>query len=292
MNSTPSAILARLVRRFGLLVLLTGLGAGAGGAYGALKTPTYRAQAYVVLTAEPGEPGTAVNFAQAYGRIVTGGPVADAAAKALGSRAGLAGVTATTSPDAPVIEITATGTAAKRTADVANAVAKALADYATAHKAETRVSGSVLAPAAVPAAPSSPKPPLELAVGGAAGLLVAGLAALAGVGRARRGETAAVGRDTGQDLVALHPAESRTAWAAASVATAFVSDPAGPAGDVGPPPKAVTWSAAPVDAVVVPPVDAVVVPPDEPQRSAVGASRPGEQPKIVGRAVVIRRELS
>jgi capsular polysaccharide biosynthesis protein len=180
--ATPE-ILRHLVRRFGLLVLLTLLGATAGAVYGAVKKPSYLAQAYVVVTGQPGEPNVAVNFAQAYGRIVRTGPVADKAAAALGSRADLARVTASTSPDTPVIEITATGTDATRTAAVANAVAQALVDIGTAGKDQTRVTLSVLAAASVPSAPSSPKPPLELAVGAAAGLLLGGLSVLAGVGR-------------------------------------------------------------------------------------------------------------
>src|SRR5262249_51703497 len=153
-------VIRHLVRRFGLLVLLTLVGAVAGGAYGALKTPAYVAQAYVVVTGPAGESPVAVNFAQAYGRIVRTGPVTDRAAAILNSRQGLSQVTASTSPDAPVVEITATGTDAKHTADVANAVAQALVDVANGRKDQTRVTLSVLAAASVPAAPSSPKPPL------------------------------------------------------------------------------------------------------------------------------------
>jgi capsular polysaccharide biosynthesis protein len=191
MNVSSPEILKRLVRRFGLLVLLTVLGGAAGAAYSSLKTPTYTAQAYVVVTAEPGEAVAALNFAQAYGRIATKGAVTDRAAATLGSaKSDLKQVTASTSPDTPVIEITSTGTKAQRTADVANAVAKALVDYGTARKDQTRVGMAVLAAASVPRAPSSPKPPLELAVGAAGGLLIGGLAVLAGVGRstARRPE--------------------------------------------------------------------------------------------------------
>src|SRR6266498_2143446 len=147
MKLTSPEILRHLVRRFGLLVLLTLLGAAAGGVYGALKTPSYTAQAYVVVTGQPGEPNVAVNFAQAYGRIVSTGLAADKAAAALGSSKDLTQVTASTSPDTPVIEITATSTDAARTAAVANAVAQALV--------------------------------------AAAGLLVGGLAVLAGVGKPR-----------------------------------------------------------------------------------------------------------
>lgn len=193
---TPQ-ILKQLVRRFGLLVLLTVIGAIAGAAYAAVKTPTYQAKAYVVVTAEAGEGPAAISFAQAYGRVATKGPAAERAAATLGGTRELNRVTASTSPDAPVIEIVATHTNAARSAVVANAVAQGLVDFGATRKTETRVGLSMLATAARPSDPSSPKPPLETAVGAAAGLLVAGLAALAGVGRsavARR-------RDSGQPAV-------------------------------------------------------------------------------------------
>jgi capsular polysaccharide biosynthesis protein len=177
-------ILRRLMRRFGLLILLTLIGGIAGAVYGAVKTPTYTAKAYVVATGDRGDSITALNYAQAYGRFATSGPVLAKAGTLLGAdRSGLTDVTAATSPDAPVIELTATGTNAKRTATVANAMAKALADYGTTRKADTHVGLEVLAGAVTPAKPTSPRPPMELAVGAAGGLLIGGLAVLAGVGR-------------------------------------------------------------------------------------------------------------
>ena len=74
-------ILRRLMHRYGLLLVLTVLGGVAGAAYSAVKTPTYQATAYVVVTADAGEPFAAVNFAQAYGRVVTTGPAAENAAQ-------------------------------------------------------------------------------------------------------------------------------------------------------------------------------------------------------------------
>jgi capsular polysaccharide biosynthesis protein len=177
-------ILRRLVRRFGLLILLTLVGGIAGAVYSAVKTPTYTAKAYVVATGDRGDSITALNYAQAYGRIATSGPVLAKAGTLLGAdRSGLSDVTAATSPDAPVIELTATGTNAGRTASVANAMANALAQYGSARKGDTHVGLSVLAVAITPAKPTSPKPPMELAVGAAGGLLIGGLAVLAGVGR-------------------------------------------------------------------------------------------------------------
>jgi uncharacterized protein involved in exopolysaccharide biosynthesis len=261
MRLTSPDILTRLVRRFGLLVLLTLIGASAGGIYGAVKTPTYVAQAYVVVTGEPGESVAALNFAQAFGRIATKGPVAERAAAVLGSTEELKRVTASTSPDAPVIEITATGRTAGRTATVANAVAQALVEVGTARRDQTRVGLAVLASASTPTGPSSPKPPLELAVGAAGGLLIGALAVLAGVGRpARRPEVAP---------------------------TRFVPAPLGTSryevADFDP-------DAAPaLTAYLNPPQDS---PPDaaEPDGATAAADRAPNGQRIVGRAVVIYRD--
>jgi capsular polysaccharide biosynthesis protein len=185
-------ILRKLVRRFGLLLLLTLIGGTAGAVYGALKTPTYTAKAYVVAIGDAGDPITALNFAPASGGVATTGPVLAKAGTLLGAdQTGLDQVTAATSPDAPVVEVTATGTSAAHTANVANAVANALATYGSARKAETKVSLALLAGATTPAKPSSPKPPMELLVGAAGGLLIGGLAVLAGVGRAAAREKVA-----------------------------------------------------------------------------------------------------
>jgi capsular polysaccharide biosynthesis protein len=174
-----------LLRRYLLLIVLAGVGGLAGGAYDVVKTPTYTAESYVVVTAAQGDSQSALNFAQAYGRIATTGAVTTLAAQSLGSPTGLAGLTASTSPDAPVVEISATGPDPGHTADVANAVAQALVKYAGTRTDSTRVTLSVLALAAVPTAPASPKPPLEAGIGFAGGLLVGGLATLAGAGASR-----------------------------------------------------------------------------------------------------------
>lgn len=195
-------ILRRLVRRFGLLLALTVVGGAAGAVYGATKTPTYTAKSYVVAIGDAADPISALNFAQAYGRVATTGPVLALAGPKLGAdRSGLDTVTASTSPDAPVIEITATGPNAQHTAAVANAVANALADLGNSRKADTHVSLALLAAATTPTKPSSPKPPLELAVGAAAGLLIGGLAVLAGVGRA----SAARYKQAREDAVSARP---------------------------------------------------------------------------------------
>jgi capsular polysaccharide biosynthesis protein len=313
---TPE-ILKRLVRRFGLLVLLTVLGALAGGAYAALKTPTYQARAYVVVTAEAGEGPAAISFAQAYGRVATKGPAAERAAAKLGGTSELTQVTASTSPDAPVIEIVATHTGAARSAEVANAVAQGLVDFAATRKAETRVTVSILANAAVPSSPSSPKPPLELAVGAAAGLLLAGLATLAGVGRsalARRPD--ADGHDAPPATYGPTSGAGTPAWPGGGAAerripAIGVGAPMQPQALANPSPtlQALAGSmlagpaAVPVNGQPAVPAQAVAwydraFEPDEMAAVFEGqiqdppaAAEPGPgQPRIMGRAVVIYRE--
>jgi capsular polysaccharide biosynthesis protein len=194
-------ILRRLVRRFGLLLVLTLLGGVAGAIYAAVKTPTYTAKAYVVTIGSAGESIAALNYAQAYGRIATTGPIlASAATRLGGDRTGLNRVTASTSPDAPVIEVTAAGTSAARTATVANAVANSLIALGDTRKADTKVGLAMLAAATPPAKPTSPKPPLELTIGAAGGLLIGGLAVLAGVGRSSATRT-----DAAQETSAEEP---------------------------------------------------------------------------------------
>jgi hypothetical protein len=92
-------------------------------------------------------------------------------------------VSATTSPDAPVIEITGSAEDPRRAADLANLVADSLIAYASGSAAQARLRMMVLSPAYPPADPSSPRPTLAVTIGGAAGLLAGAFAVMAGFGR-------------------------------------------------------------------------------------------------------------
>ncbi|WP_369182902.1 Wzz/FepE/Etk N-terminal domain-containing protein [Streptomyces sp. Y1] len=189
--TTPRRSARRLVRRWWPVVLAVPLGAAAGGGYAAVSHPSYAASAYVLVVAQnPGEAATATNFAQAYGRLA-GQPqvLAVAAAETGHSRADLeALVHGTTSPDAPMIEITGTGTRPQEAAQTADAVARALVSFANTSSRDTNVRLVTLAPAAEPDKPTTPSGKLDVAVGGAAGLL---LGALVMMTRRRAGTEAA-----------------------------------------------------------------------------------------------------
>ncbi|WP_045306854.1 hypothetical protein, partial [Saccharothrix sp. ST-888] len=85
------------------------LGAAAGTGHCLLTHPSYAANSYIVMVPQgPRESTTAVSHTQPYGRLAGQPQVLAGAAAQLGrSTAGL--VRGTTSPDAPVIEITGTG---------------------------------------------------------------------------------------------------------------------------------------------------------------------------------------
>lgn len=276
-------ILRRLVRRFGLLLLLTLIGGGAGAIYAAVKTPTYTAKAYVVTIGAGAEPIVALNYAQAYGRIATTGPVLATAGKTLGAdRAGLNRVTASTSPDAPVIEITATGSSPGRTANVANAVAGSLIALGDTRKGETRVGLAMLAAATPPARPTSPKPPMELAVGAAAGLLIGGLAVLAGVGRRLPSAT---------DAASASPDSEQTTRVEAFTEEPYTEEPFSEPPYTEPPytqPPAEIASYPGVWRSKHPVLTATAEPSADEPDSAEPADR--EPVRVVGRAVVFRVE--
>ncbi|MFJ8625373.1 Wzz/FepE/Etk N-terminal domain-containing protein [Kitasatospora sp. NPDC093550] len=176
--TTPRRSARRLVRRWWPVALAVPLGAAAGAGYAVVSHPSYAANAYVLVVPQnPGEAATATNFAQAYGRLA-GQPqvLAVAAAETGHTRAELESlVHGTTSPDAPMIEITGTGTSGEEAARTADAVAHSLVAFANTSSKDTNVRLVTLSPAAAPDKPTTPSGKLDVAVGGAAGLLLGAL---------------------------------------------------------------------------------------------------------------------
>ncbi|GHD99139.1 lipopolysaccharide biosynthesis protein [Streptomyces alanosinicus] len=160
------------------------LGAAAGGVYGAVKPAQYSATSYVIaVPAEKSrsDPATALGFAQAYGRVATQLAVLGQAQKKAGVPAAKlrSTVRAETSPDAPMIAITAVSGRPGRAADIANAVSGALTKQANKTKKATGIALARLSAALAPTEPSSLSPGLTSLVGACAGGLLGGLALLA-----------------------------------------------------------------------------------------------------------------
>ncbi|WP_432026961.1 lipopolysaccharide biosynthesis protein [Streptomyces sp. 1222.5] len=164
-------------------LVATGVLAGGllGGAYGGLRAPTYTATSYVVVVpTDRSDTSSALGFAQAYGRVATQLAV-------LGDAQGPAGVPVdtlresvrtATSPDAPMVAVSATSARPAQAAAMANAVAAALTAQANGTKADTHVQLVQFSRAVRPASPTSPSAGLTGLVGASGGGLLGGLALL------------------------------------------------------------------------------------------------------------------
>lgn len=157
------------------------LGAAAGATYGLVSTPEYTATSYVlVVPTDKADPAAALGFATAYGRVapqvaLTGDAQvwAGVSAKTLKEH-----VQTATSPDAPMISVTATATRASTAVNMADGVAKALVSNGGHLQSSTNVKVLQFSRAVKPTAPVSPSTPLAALVGGCAGGLLGGLALL------------------------------------------------------------------------------------------------------------------
>ncbi|MFC7826040.1 lipopolysaccharide biosynthesis protein [Streptomyces sp. NPDC057375] len=169
-----------------------------GAGYGLLATPQYTATGYVVaVAADESDPASALGFAQAYGRVATQLAVlGDAQMWAHVPVATLErSVRTATSPDAPMVSVTATSADPEEAADMANAVARALTRHADAAADDTRVELRQFARATEPTEPSSPSAAVTGLVGASAGGLLGGLTLLV---RPRR-----TGREPGRTAAAV-----------------------------------------------------------------------------------------
>ncbi|MFF7639291.1 lipopolysaccharide biosynthesis protein [Streptomyces canus] len=152
-----------------------------GGGYGLAKPPTYTATSYVVaVPTSKSDPASALGFAQAYGRVATQLAVLGDAQVWAGVpvRTLQSSVQTATSPDAPMVAITATSSRPDLAADMANAVSRALTQHSTDTRSETNVELQQFARATKPTSPSSASPAVTGLVGASAGGLLGGLVLL------------------------------------------------------------------------------------------------------------------
>ncbi|MBT2444180.1 lipopolysaccharide biosynthesis protein [Streptomyces sp. ISL-36] len=188
---SPFLSALRTPRRWWVLPASVLVGVTLGGGYGALKTPQYAATSYVIVVpGEKSDPSAALGFAQAYGRVATDIAVTgDAQVWAGVSAATLrASVQAATSPDAPMISITARSTKPGKAVSMADGVARALVLNSSHVSGSTGVKVVQFSRATRPDEPVSPSAPLSALVGGCAGGLIGSLALLVRPRRAARTE--------------------------------------------------------------------------------------------------------
>ena len=199
----PALILQDLVRHWWLLLLTTLLGVGIAGGYTAAVPSTYAASSYVLVA--PAYPDVAVEpieLAQAYGRIVDQPEVLGAAASRLGVPVDELAerVEGSALGESPVVQLRAEAGEARLAASYATTTAERLVAFGNTQTTQTRTSLSIFSQAASPPRASAPRPVLVLAFGVVAGLLLGGMAVLAGVARFlpgdRSGQAAAAGTGT------------------------------------------------------------------------------------------------
>lgn len=172
---------ARSLPPWSLLATGVLLGGAAGGAYGVVKPPVYTATSYVVaVPTEGSDPQSALGFAQAYGRVATQVAVLGDAQVWAGVPVGTLkkSVRTETSPDAPMVAVSATSSRPDLAADMANAVSRALTRHANDSEGSTRVELRQFARAPRPTEASSASSTVTGLVGAAAGGLLGGLALL------------------------------------------------------------------------------------------------------------------
>jgi capsular polysaccharide biosynthesis protein len=177
----PALVRGGRLPAWSLLVAGAVAGGVLGGSYGVLRTPTYTATSYVVaVPTKSADPAAALGFAQAYGRVATQVAVLGDAQVWAGVpvRTLQQNVQAQTSPDAPMVSVTATSSRADVAADMANAVTRALTRHANDTKADTHVELLQFSRAVKPASPSSASWTVTALVGASAGGLLGALALL------------------------------------------------------------------------------------------------------------------
>jgi capsular polysaccharide biosynthesis protein len=152
-----------------------------GGAYGVLTPPSYTATSYVIaVPADKTDTASAQGFAQAYGRVATQLAVLGDAQMWAGVplKTLQSSVQTETSPDAPMVAVSATSPHALQATDMANAVARSLIQHAKDTRSDTNVELLQFSRALKPTAPTSASSKVTGLVGASAGGLLGGLVLL------------------------------------------------------------------------------------------------------------------
>ncbi|MGY3201781.1 lipopolysaccharide biosynthesis protein [Streptomyces sp. TE5632] len=222
MTDTPARrhrlFLDRLRRLPTWSVLVVGgtlVGGLTGGMYGMLTPTTYTATSYVVaVPTAKSTPESARGFAQAYGRVATQLAVLGDAQVWAGVpvRTLRDSVRTATSPDAPMVAVSATSAHPGLAVDMANAVSRALTRHADHTKGSTQVRLVQFSRAVKPNEPTSASPAVTALVGASAGGLLGSLTLLARPRRnGRTAESAENAEDTDHTPAASVPGPATAA---------------------------------------------------------------------------------
>jgi capsular polysaccharide biosynthesis protein len=214
--------LDRLTRYWWVLALTAVLGGAGGVALSLVMPPIYRASAYVIVVPSGSvQELSAISVSQAYGRIIEQPEILGNVAAEVGSSVEQLqqDIQGSTSPESPLVVLTASAGTAERAAEIANAAAESLVTFGNNQRVFTGMELAVFSAASSPPAPASPVLPLNAAIGTATGLLVACLALLTVPTRPARRQGASMrppsnetsGADTGFSPAPAESAPERTA---------------------------------------------------------------------------------
>lgn len=163
------------VGRFVLLLsALPILGAALGLLVAALMPASYTAHSYVILITSPGgADGSATNVAQATARVATKTSVLDSAGAdaSLVSAAEKGRLTATASPDAPLVDLAASAGTAEEATRLSDGLARSTETQVNNFSKQTGVGARVFAKASAPLDPTIPNYPVSILAGLALGVL-------------------------------------------------------------------------------------------------------------------------
>ena len=142
-SARRAALLGRRGATVWLVPCAVTVGALSGLLYGFVEAPQYAATSYVIIVpANRTDPGTALGYAQAYGRVAIDVAVRADAATDAGVTPDLlrSNVQAATSPDAPMISLTAQAASPEGATEMADSVAQALVRTSKDTQTKTGVS--------------------------------------------------------------------------------------------------------------------------------------------------------
>jgi capsular polysaccharide biosynthesis protein len=158
-----------------VIAALTAAGAAAGAGFALTARGEYQSHAYVLVAAPPGlsDNGSAVGLAHAYARVARERAVVGPALAARRLPTATAdldtALSVTTSPDAPIIEITGHAATAATATTLTDAASRAFVEYVDQVGQDTGYRPILLSPAATADLSGAPGLALSLAVGAAAG---------------------------------------------------------------------------------------------------------------------------
>ncbi len=174
----------RVDRRVLVLALGAFVGALVGLLAAAIMPDRYEASSLLtVLATKDTAEASVVGYAQTYARLAARPSVSSPALREAGfleaARDPQREIAAESSPDAPLIEVTATAGAAEDAARKANVVAEAMTEFVNRRESTTGLKLEVLAPATEPREPTGIGLLVAILAGALVGLLAAFLATLA-----------------------------------------------------------------------------------------------------------------